>query len=122
MLIGCTKSLLEFLKTSPVKREEETDPLFSWTANLIVLNRRKTLFAVNDATQYCFVLHGLTTKLIPKIYELLTSGIRAVLESEYVAPDIIKNNLNFYQLHRILQTSFGWEDCHLHQFIPKKDC
>ena len=82
MLIGCTKNLLEFLKESPAEREEAIDPLFSWTANLIMLNRRKTLVAVNDATKCCFILHGLTTKMIPKIPELLKNGIRAVLESE----------------------------------------
>jgi hypothetical protein len=52
MLIGCTKNLLEFLKEAPVKREEGIDPLFTWTANLIMLNRRKTLVVVNDATIY----------------------------------------------------------------------
>ena len=226
MLIGCTKNLLEFLKESPAEREEAIDPLFSWTANLIMLNRRKTLIAVNDATKCCFILHGLTTKMIPKIPELLKNGIRAVLESEYISPDVIEKylndcgqnlvftttlrsevaycnkacervksfseiliqgdllqkpflpwfnddllskyayrtiteilistlserygspvqstqmveleveldlhtpckrtlliptNLNFYQLHRILQIAFGWEDRHLHQFILKKD-
>ena len=34
---------------------------------------------------------------------------------------LIPINLNFYQLHRILQIAFGWEDRHLHQFILKKD-
>jgi hypothetical protein len=225
MLIGCTKNLLEFLKETPVEREEAIDPLYSWTANLIMLNRRKTLVAVNDATKCCFVLHGLTTKMIPKLPELLKNGIRAVLESEYVAPNIIEKyldecgqelvftktlrsevaycnkacervksfseilipgdllqkpflpwfnddlipkynyhriseilisafserygspvqsaqmvelevelelctpckrtllvptNLNFYQLHRILQDAFGWEDHHMHQFILEK--
>ena len=42
MLIGCTKNLLEFLKETLVEREEAIDPLYSWTANLIMLNRRKT--------------------------------------------------------------------------------
>lgn len=226
MLIGCTKNLLEFLKCSPVKREEATDPLFTWTANLITLNRRKTLVAVNDAAKSCFVLYGLTAKMIPRIAELMMNGIRAVLESEYIAPDIIEKylddcgkelvftttqrsevsycnmacervkrfseifvqgdvlqkpflpwvndeliakcgyrtiseilvsalserygapvrsakmaelevelelctpckrtllvptDLNFYQLHRILQAAFGWKDSHLHQFVLKKD-
>ena len=191
-----------------------------------MLNRRKTLVAVNDATKCCFVLYGLTTKMIPKISELLRAGIRAVLKSEYIAPEVIEkylndcgqnlifsttlrsevaycnkacervksfseiliqgdllqkpflpwfnddllskygyrtiteilistfserygssvqsaqmveleveldlytpckrtllipSNLNFYQLHRILQIAFGWDDCHLYQFILKKD-
>ena len=226
MIIGCTKNLLEFLKVTPTKREGEIDPLFSWTANLITVNRRKALVAVNDAAKCCFVLYGLTAKILPKLPELILSGIRAVLESEYIAPEVIEkylkeagsdvvwtptvrsgiaycnkacervkrfsnlldadelipgrffpwmnddmimkhgghticeilcevlaerygspvqsarmaeleielalhtpckrtllvpDNFNFYQLHTVLQTAFAWEDCHLHQFVLKKN-
>ena len=227
MVIGCTKKLLDFLGVKPQKLTAETDPLFSWTANLIILNRRKTLVAVNNATKCCFVLHGLTAKSISKLPELIKDGIRAVLQSEYIAPEIIEkylddcgcdltfattlsrsdvaycnkacerverfvnlfesdsmfqekylpwinddmiakddysfiyenlitalterygayvqsahvaelevtldlltpckrtlvvpSDLNFYQLHRILQDAFEWHDCHLHQFVLKKD-
>ena len=34
---------------------------------------------------------------------------------------IIPDNLNFYQLHRILQGVFEWHDCHLHQFVLERD-
>lgn len=227
MVIGCTKKLLDFLASKPVKLTEETDPLFSWTANLIILNRRKTLVAVNNATKCCFVLYGLTSKSISKLPKLIKDGIRAVLQSEYIAPKIIEkylddcgcdlaftttasrsdvaycnkacervesfvnlfetnsmfqekylpwinndmiakdgyafiyknlisaltekygtpvqsahvaelevtldlltpckrtlivpSDLNFYQLHNILQDAFEWHDCHLHQFVLKKD-
>ena len=227
MVIGCTKKLLNFLGVKPQKLTSETDPLFSWMANLIILNRRKTLVAVNNATKCCFVLHGLTAKNISKLPELMKDGIRAVLQSEYIAPKIIEkylddcgddliltptasrsdvaycnkacermehfvnlfesdmmlqekylpwinddmiakdnysfvyenlittlterysapvqsahvaeleitldlltpckrtlvvpSDLNFYQLHRILQDAFEWHDCHLHQFVLKKD-
>ena len=226
MVIGCTKKLLDFLSVKPTKPTTETDPLFTWTANLIILNRRKTLVAVNNATKCCFVLHGLTAKSIAKMPELIKDGIRAVLQSEYIASDVIDkyiadcgenltftttasrsdvaycnkacerverfvnlfesestfqekylpwinddmiakddysfiyenlitaltekygapvqsvhvaelevtldllttckrtlvvpSDLNFYQLHKILQNAFEWHDCHLHQFILKK--
>ena len=227
MVIGCTKKLLDFLGVKPQKLTAETNPLFSWTANLIILNHRKTLVAVNNATKCCFVLHGLTAKSISKLPELMKDGIRAVLQSEYIIPEIIEkylddcgcdltfattasrsdvaycnkacerverfvnlfepdsmfqekylpwvnddmiskedytfiyekliatlterygspvqsacvaelevtldlltpckrtlvvpSDLNFYQLHRILQDAFEWHDCHLHQFVLKKD-
>ena len=227
MIIGCTKKLLDFLGVKPQKLTTETDSLFSWTANLIILNRRKTLVVVNNATKCCFVLHGLTAKNMAKLPQLMTDGIRAVLQSEYIAPEIIEkylddcgddltltttasrsdvaycnkacerverfvnlfepsdllqarylpwinddmiakedyafihekliatlterygapvqsahmaelevmlnlltpckrtvvvpSDLNFYQLHRIIQNAFGWHDCHLHQFVLKKD-
>ena len=34
---------------------------------------------------------------------------------------VVPSDLNFYQLHRILQDAFEWHDCHLHQFVLKKD-
>ena len=94
MVIGCTKKLLDFLGVKPQKLTSETDPLFSWTANLIILNRRKTLVAVNNATKCCFVLRGLTAKNISKLPELVKDGIRAVLQSEYIAPKIIEKYLD----------------------------
>ena len=227
MVIGCTKKLLEFIGVKPQKLTDEPDLLFSWTANLIMLNHRKTLVAVNNATKCCFVLHGLTVKSIPKLPELIRDGIRAVLQSEYISPEVIDRYLddcgkdvifaatasrsdisycnkacerverfvnlfepgdilqkiylpwinddmiakenyafiyeklvnaltekygesvqsahmaelevtldlltpckrtlvvpsdfNFYQLHRILQNAFEWDDCHLHQFVLKRD-
>lgn len=227
MVIGCTKKLLDFLGVKPQKSTTESEPLFSWTANLIILNRRKTLVAVNNATKCCFVLHGLTAKSITKLPTLIKDGIRAVLQSEYIAPEIIEkyledcgddlifattasrsdvsycnkacermerfanlfetnnmlqekylpwinedmiakenykyiheilittltekygapvqsahvaelevtlnlltpcnrtlivpSNLNFYQLHIILQNAFEWQECHLHQFVLSRD-
>lgn len=34
---------------------------------------------------------------------------------------IVPCNINFYQLHKILQSAFEWHDRHLHQFVLKKD-
>ena len=75
MVIGCTKKLLDFLGAKPQKLTAETDSLFTWTANLIILNRHKTLIAVNNATKCCFVLNGLTAKNISKLPELMKDGI-----------------------------------------------
>ena len=30
---------------------------------------------------------------------------------------VVPENLNFYQLHNVLQECFAWKDCHLHQFV-----
>jgi len=42
MLIQCTKKLLDVIERKPVAYEEE-NLLFSWHADLITLNRRKTV-------------------------------------------------------------------------------
>ena len=227
MELACTKKVLDYLGIKAEKVSADIDPLFGWTANLIMINRRKTLVAVHTASRAMFVLHGLTAKQLPKLPELVIDGIRAMLKSEYVRPEIIEQylddcgreliiranasrsavancnkacdwvknypemyvpgdlfqkrilpwlnsdilirqgycytyqtllhmlrqqygedilscrmaelevdlqlhtpckrvirvpaDLNFYQLHRVLQEAFAWKDCHLHQFVTKRD-
>ncbi len=229
MILECTKKLLDALGQAPAKSVAvpPVDPLFAWTANLIMTGRRKTIVVVHQASRCMFVLYGITVKHMKKLPELLIEGIRALLQSEYIHPDIIEKylddcgrdvvyttnssrsvvalgnkacecvqiyaglfeaenlyqkmllpwlndypnpkadyqlcykllrnllserygenvvacpmveldvelqletpcrrtiavpaNLNFYQLHRILQKAFGWKDCHLHQFTLPED-
>ena len=58
MLIQCTKKLLGELEIKPVPSIEEA-PLFSWHANIITVNRRKTVVLCNDSNRYIVVLYGL---------------------------------------------------------------
>lgn len=96
MKLECTKQLLGYLGVNLCKTvtEDVIDPLFSWTANLITVNRRKTIVAVNQASKCLFVLYGVKTKHKPKIPDLILEGIRALLQSEYVKPDIIEKYLD----------------------------
>lgn len=105
MIIGCTKKLLDFLGTKPTKLTDDAPALFSWTANLITLNRRKTLIAINNETKCCFVLYGLTAKHLPNLPELFKNGIRQVLRSEYISPEIIEKYLDDCGSETILTTS-----------------
>lgn len=94
MRLGCTKKLLDYLDMKPEKATEPVEPIFEWTANLIILNRRKTLVVVHGASRSAFVIHGLTAKLLPKLPELILEGIRTLLRSEYVRPEIIEGYLD----------------------------
>ena len=94
MELACTKKLLEYIGVKAEKAGAEIDPLFGWTANLIVVNRRKMLVAVHGASRCAFVLYGLTSKVLPKLPELILDGIRGMLESEYVRPEIIERYLD----------------------------
>lgn len=94
MRLECTKKLLDYLGVKPEKTTESVEPVFAWTANLIVLNRRKTLVVVHTASRSTFVIHGLTAKLLPKLPELILEGIRTLLQSEYVRPEIIERYLD----------------------------
>ena len=94
MELACTKKLLEYIGAKPEKMPVQVDPLFEWTANLMVVNRRKTLVVVHAASRCAFVLHGLTVKNLPRLPELILNGGRSLLESEYVRPEIIEQYLN----------------------------
>ena len=89
MQIGCTKKLLDYLGQTGVVADPEIDPLLSWSANLLILNRRKAIAVVNDASRYGFVLYGLTAKNRKELNTLLLQGVRTCLEAEHIAPAII---------------------------------
>ena len=61
MQIRCTKKLLDTLKVVPEEMTEE-DALFSWHANLLMINRRKVVVLMNDFSRYTVVLYGLKAK------------------------------------------------------------
>lgn len=232
MILQCTKKLLDYLAIRPVKPTEKIDPLFEWSANLMLIHRRKVLVVTHVASRCAFVLYGITAKHLPKLSDHIREGIRSMMESEHIRPEIIDRymkecgaevtfmangnryatvactkacervamvsdylepgdllqkdllpainddivnkpgdskgggnhifrllidllaerygekvlyrravelevslrlnvpctrtlvvpeDMNFFQLHRVLQGAFGWEDCHLHQFIIETD-
>lgn len=93
MIIECTKKLTDFIGAEPITAQE-TDPLFTWTANLITVNRRKTLVAINNGSKCRFILYGLTKKSLAKLPELIIDGVRGMMKSEYIAPEIIEKYLD----------------------------
>lgn len=96
MLIQCTKKLLEQLDVT-VTSGVEGEPLFSWHANLFIINRRKTLVLVNDLTRYAVVLYGLKGKDFKKIDELMVEAIRVALHEEGIKEEVIESYLNHSQ-------------------------
>jgi len=96
MLIQCTKKLLDQLDRKPVSGMEE-GPLFSWHANLLTVNRRKTLVLVNDVTRYVVVLYGLKGKDFKKLDELIVQGIREAFQLEGIKEDVIESYLEHSQ-------------------------
>lgn len=87
MLIQCTKKLLDQLKIKPQPVPDEL-PLFSWHANLITVNHRKTVVLMNDETRYILVLYGLKAKDFQKLDTLILETLRQTLAAEYVKPEI----------------------------------
>ena len=93
MLIQCTKKLLDELKIKPVLVKAEKS-LFSWHANLITVNHRKTIVIVNDSSRYIIVLHGLKAKDFKNLDEIIKDSIRNTLLDECIKAEIVEQFIN----------------------------
>jgi hypothetical protein len=89
MLIQCTKKLLAELKVETSEPSEE-EALLSWHANMITVNRRKTLVVTNDSNRYITVLHGLKAKDLKKIDELILQAIIVSFREEGIKDEVIE--------------------------------
>lgn len=90
MILACTKQLLDELGLNAEKVDTEFDPMYVWVANMIRINRRKTLVAVHAASRIVFVLYGITAKHKKLLPQLIKEGIRTLLKSEKIKPEIIE--------------------------------
>lgn len=88
MLIQCTKKLQNELDVT-FGTDVGEDNLFSWHANLITINRRKTVVLINDKSKYRVVLYGLKAKDFKNFHSLVVEAIGEVLREECVDEEII---------------------------------
>lgn len=94
MLIQCTKKLLEQLKIEPVTAIDEL-PLFSWHANLLTVNHRKTIVLVNDSSRYIIVFYGLKAKDFKNLNRIIMNSIRETFLDECIKDEIVEQFLNY---------------------------
>jgi len=92
MQIGCTKKLLEVLKSESITASE-VDPLFSWHANVLIHNRKKVIVLINETTRYVVVLFGLKAKEFNNFSEVVLQAIRESFQSEGIKEEVIHNYL-----------------------------
>lgn len=93
MNIQCTKKLLDQLKIKPIIAIDDL-PLFSWHANLITVNHRKTIVLVNDSNRYIIVLYGLKAKDFGNMYNIIINSIRETLLDECIKAEIVEQFIN----------------------------
>lgn len=93
MLIQCTKKLLDQLNIKSVELIDE-EPLFSWHANLIRIDRRKTIVLTNDKNRYVIVLYGLKAKNFRKLDEIIIQAIYEAFKSSCIKEEIIEQFIN----------------------------
>lgn len=91
MQIHATKKLLDALPFSVEEiPEEEAQSLYSWHANLLTINRRKTVVLMNDSSRYIIVLHGMKVKDFKRFDKLVQEAIRQVFKAERISGEVIE--------------------------------
>ena len=90
MQVGCTKKLLDYIGVKAGPANTNADPMLSWTANSITINHRRAIVVCNDSSRYGFVLYGVKNKDIHNLETLLFDGVRACLNAELIAPELIE--------------------------------
>ena len=97
-LIRCTAKLLKEmgLKAKDLSVEPPFSFLGQWHANLIYINRRKTLLFVNDRTLFNFIVPDVTRSQIRELPEQFRLMLTRVLEEEAVPDDVRQRILEEY--------------------------
>ncbi|MEK5040762.1 plasmid pRiA4b ORF-3 family protein [Sporosarcina sp. FSL K6-3457] len=91
MRIHSTKKLLDELAFTPTTDAiEEENSLFSWHANMLMINRRKTVVLMNDQNRYVIVLHGLKAKDFKQFDVIVEQAIRQVFRAERISEEVIE--------------------------------
>lgn len=95
MLIQCTKALLDKMKISPSElkspagHEQLPQALMAWHANIVNMDRRKTVVLMNNATRYPVVSTGRNRKTGPTRKTLIREAIITALRMEGVCEAVI---------------------------------
>ena len=99
-LIRCTAKLLREMGLKPNDLRQD-EPTFSflgqWHANLIHIDRRKTLLFVNDRTLFNFVIPDVSRKLVRELPEQFRLTLTCVLSAEAITDDVRNRILAEYE-------------------------
>ena len=85
---------MEYIGVEAVPSDTSVPPMLRWSANMVTIDRRRAIIVGNDSSRYGFVLYGIRTKDIKNLGKLMLSGVRACLESECIAPDLIERYMD----------------------------
>lgn len=89
MQIACTKKLVEQLGIAPEADNDSCTPLYRWSANIVTINRRKTLVVVNDSNRFGFVLYGMKAKDWKQCSALIKEEMRNTLLRYGIQPGLV---------------------------------
>ena len=93
MQIGCTKKLQEFLKKDIIQADQDVDPFYTWSASIMIVNRRKTIVVLHDQSRCGFVLYGMTSRHLREMDCIIQAGIRDMLTAHGISGTAINRYL-----------------------------
>lgn len=99
MLIQCTKKLLDKMNIpadkllSPGEQGYSPDSLDAWQANIVNIDRRKTIILMNNVARYPVVIYRPKPKDFSRMEELIREAIATALRMEGVHENVINNYL-----------------------------
>jgi hypothetical protein len=93
MHIGLTNKLMVYAKL-PETKIENLDPFFSWHANLILVNGKKSIIALNDRTRMPLLFYNVKIKDMKHFDELFLSGIGTAFRALGLDDELITKYLN----------------------------
>jgi|SRR5665648_411890 len=99
-LICCTKKLQKEMGIGAkdmVPSESESSGLGPWHANLIYIDRRKSVLFVNDATLFNFLVPDIPRSLIRDLGRLFRDNLQCVLAEEGFSEAQVEKILEQYQ-------------------------
>ena len=99
-LIRCTAKLLKEVGLKPNELQHD-EPRFSflgpWHANLIYIDRRKSVLFVNDRTLFNLILPDVSRAQIRALPNLFLSGLSCVISAEEFPEDVKMKILGEYE-------------------------
>jgi hypothetical protein len=94
MQIGLTKKLADEARIQIAPADASVDPLFSWSANVVTILRKKVLICMNDATRFAFFLNGVKAADYKRLDQMIIDGIRKCMAGEGIAPEVVGRYLS----------------------------
>ena len=92
MQIGCTKKLQEFLKKDIIQADQDVDPFYTWSASIMIVNRRKTV-VLHDESRCGFVLYGMTSRHLREMDCIIQAGIQDMLTAHGISIAMVERYL-----------------------------
>ena len=107
-LIRCTAKLLKEVGLKPAQLWHD-EPKFSflgqWHANLIFIDRRKSVLFVNDRTLFNFILPDVNRAQIRALPDLFLSGLSCVISAEEFPQEVKRRILAEYDQIALAKSS-----------------